>query len=91
MRIFEPRRDDVTGEGKKLHNEEINDLHSPLNIVWLIKSRRMRWEVHVACMEVKRGIYMNLVGKPEGKGPLGTPRRRWEDNIETYSGNGMWG
>ena len=90
-RIFEPRRDDVTGEWRKLHNEEINDLHSPPNIVWAIKSRRMRWERHVACMEVKRGVCMILVRKSAGKGPLGRPRRRWEDNIKTYSGNGMWG
>jgi hypothetical protein len=91
MRTFEPRGENVTGEWRKLHNEKINDLHSPPNIVWVIKSRRMRWEGHVACMEVRRGVYMIVVGKPEGKGPLGRPRLRWEDNIKISSGNGMWG
>ena len=80
-RIFGPKRDEVTGEWRKLHNEELNDLYCSPNIFRLIKSRRMRWAGHVACMEERRGVYRVLVGKPEGKGPLGRPRRRWEDNI----------
>ena len=81
-RIFGPKRNEMAGEWKKLHNEELNDLYSSPNIVWAIKSRRMRWERHVACMEVKRGVCMILVRKSAGKGPLGRPRRRWEDNIK---------
>ena len=79
-RIFGPRRDEVTGDWRKLHNEEINVLYSSPNIVWVIKSRRMRWAGHVARMGEK-GVYRVLVGKPEGKRPLGRPRRRWVDNI----------
>ena len=78
--IFGPRRDEVTGEWRRLHNEELNDLYSSPNIVWVIKSRRMRWAGHVARMG-KEGVYVVLVGKPEGKRPLGRPRRRWVDNI----------
>ena len=80
-RIFGPRRDEVTREWRKLHNEELNDLYSPLNIVWVIKSIRMRWAAHVAHMEERRGIYRVLVGKPEGKRPHGLPSR-WKDNIK---------
>jgi len=80
-RIFGPKRDEVTGEWRKLHNEELNDLYSSPNIVRVIKSRRMRWTGHVACMGEGRGVYRVLVGKPEGRRPLGRPRRRWEDNI----------
>ena len=78
-RIFGPRRDEVTGEWRRLHNEELNDLYSSRNIVWVIKSRR--WAGHVARMGEERGAYRVLVGKPEGKGPLGRPRHRWVDNI----------
>jgi len=67
---------------KKLHNKELNDLYSSPSIVRVIKSRRMRWAEHVACMGEDRGVYRVLVGKPEGKRPLGRPRRRWEDNIK---------
>ena len=81
-RIFGPKRDEVTGEWRKLHNEELNDLYCSPNIVRVIKSRRMRWEGHVARMGERRGVYRVLVGKPEGKRPLGRPRRRWEDNIK---------
>ena len=79
-RIFGPKRDEVTGEWRKLHNEELNDLYSSPNIVRVIKSRRMRWAGHVARMGEGRGVYRVLVGKHEGKRPLGRPRRRWEDN-----------
>ena len=81
-RIFGPKRDGVTREGRKLHNEELNDLYSSPNIVRLIKSRIMRWAGHVARMEKGRGVHKVLVGKPEGKRPLGRPRYRWEDNIK---------
>ena len=82
-RIFGPKRDEVTGKWRKLHNE-LNDLYCSPNIVRMIKSRRMRWAGHVACMGEGRGVYRVLVGKPEGKRPLGRPRRRWEDNIKMY-------
>ena len=67
---------------RKLHNEELNDLYSSPNIVRLIKSRRMRWAGHVPRMEEGRGVHKVLAGKPEGKRPLGRPRRGWEDNIK---------
>jgi len=81
-RIFEPKRGMLKGRGKKLHNEELNDLYCSPNIVRVIKSRRMRWAGHVARMEDRRGVYRVFVGEPEGKIPLGRPRRRWEYNIE---------
>jgi len=81
-RIFEPKRDEVTGEWRKLHNEELNNLYSSPNIVRVIKRRRMRWAGHVARMGEGRGVYRVLVGKPEGKSPLGRPRRRWENNTK---------
>ena len=80
-RIFGPRRDEVTGEWRRLHNEELNDLYSSPNIVRVIKSRRMRWAGHVACMGEGRGVYRVLVGKLEGRRPLGRPRHRWADII----------
>ena len=80
-RIFGPSRDEVTGEWRRLNNEELNDLYCSPNIVLVIKSRRMRWAGHVARMGEERGVYRVLVGKPEGKRPLGRPRRRWVDNI----------
>jgi hypothetical protein len=79
-RVFGPKR--VTGEWRKLHNEELNDLYSLTNIVRVVKSRRMRWAGHVARMGEDRGVHRVLVGKPEGKSSLGRPRRRWEDNIK---------
>ena len=79
-RIFGPKRVEVTGEWRKLHNE-LNNLYSSPNIVRVIKSRRMRWARHVARMGEGRGVYRVLVGRPEGKRPLGRPRRRWDDNI----------
>ena len=81
-RVFGPKRDEVTGEWRKLHNEEINDLYCSPNIVRVIKSRRMRWAGHVARLGERRGVYRVLVGKPEGKRPLGRPWRRWENNIK---------
>jgi hypothetical protein len=81
-RIFGPKRDEVTMEWRKLHSEEFNDLYSSPNIVLTIKSRRMRWEGHVARMGDERGLYKVLMGKREGKIPLGRPRRRWDDNIK---------
>jgi len=81
-RIFGPRRVEVTGEWRKLHNEELNDLYSSPNIVRVIKSKRTRWAGHVARMGERRGVNRVLVGKPEGKRSLGRPMRRWEDNIK---------
>jgi hypothetical protein len=81
-RIFGPKRDGVTGGWRKLHNEEFHNLYSSPSIVRIIKSRRMRWAVHVERMGEKRNVYRLLVGKPEGKRPLGIPRRRWIDNIK---------
>jgi hypothetical protein len=80
-RIFRPKRDEVTGEWRKLHNEKLNDLYSS-NIVRVIKSRRKKWVGHVARIGERRGVCMDLVGKPKGRRPLGRPRRRWEDNIK---------
>jgi hypothetical protein len=81
-RIFGPKRDETTGEWRRLHNEELNDLYSSPNVIRATKSRRMGWAGHVACMGEKRGVYRILVGRPEGRRPLGRPRRRWEDNIK---------
>jgi hypothetical protein len=80
-RLFGPRRDEVTGEWRKLHNEELHDLCSSPSIIKIIKSRRMRWVGHVARMGENRNAYRLLVGKREGQMPLGRPRRRWVDNI----------
>ena len=80
-RVFEPRRDEVTGELRKLHNEELTNLYSLPNILRVVKSR-MRWAGHVARMGEGRGVHRVLVGKPKGKRPLGRHRRRWEDNIK---------
>ena len=76
LRIFGSKRDEVTGEWRKLRNEELNDLYSSPKIVRVIQSRRMRWAGHVACMGERKGVYRVLVGKPEGKRPLGRPSRR---------------
>ena len=75
-------RDDVTGEWRRRHNEELCDLQSSPNIVRAIKSRRMRWAAYVARMGDRRSVYRVLMGKPEGQRPLGRPRLRWEDNIK---------
>ena len=80
-RIFGPRRDEVTREWRRLHNEKLNDLSSSSNIVRVIKSRRMRWVGLLARMGEERGVYRVLVGKPEVRKQLRRPRRRWVDNI----------
>jgi len=81
-RIFGPKRDEVTGEWRKLRNEELSDLCSLPNILRVVKSRRMRWAGHVVRMGEGRGVHRVLVGKPEGKRPMGRPRCRWDDNIK---------
>jgi hypothetical protein len=90
-RIFGPKRDKVTGEWRKLHNEELHDLYSSPTVIKIIKSRRMRWAGHVSRMEEKRNAYRLLVGKPEGKRPLGRPRRKWMNNISMDLGEVEWG
>jgi len=93
-RVFGSKRDEITGEWRKLHNEEFRDLYSLPNIVWVVKSRRMKWAGHVVRMGEVRDVHRVLVGKPEGKRPLGRPRRRWEDNIKMdlreVGGGGDW-
>ncbi|KAJ4425779.1 hypothetical protein ANN_27404 [Periplaneta americana] len=81
-KIFGAKRDEVTGEWRKLHNTELHALYSSPDIIRNIKSRRLRWAGHVARMGESRNAYRVLVGRPEGKRPLGRPRRRWEDNIK---------
>jgi hypothetical protein len=80
-RIFGPKREE-DGSWRKLYNDELHSLYSSPNIVKVIKSRRMRWAGHVARMGEGRGVYRVLVGRPEGKRPLGRPTRRWKDNIK---------
>jgi len=80
-RIFGPKRDEVTGESRKLHNEELNDLYCSPNIIRVIKSR---WVWHVARTGERRGVYRILVGRPEGNSALGRPRRTWKDNIKMH-------
>ena len=93
-RVFGSKRDELTEEWRKLHNEELRDLYALPNIVRVVKSRRMRWAGHVVRMREGRGVHRVLVGKPEGKRPLGKPRRRWEDNIrmdlQEVGGGGDW-
>jgi hypothetical protein len=81
-RIFGPKRDEIIGSWRKLHNEELHNLYCSAKIIRMIKSRRMRSAWHVALMGRRGYAYMILVEKPEGKRPLGKPRRRWEDNIK---------
>jgi hypothetical protein len=80
-RIFGLKRDEVTGEWRKFHSEELHNLYSSPDIIRQIKSRRMRWAGHVAHMRVERKVFKVLVGRPKGKRPLGRPNRRWEDGI----------
>jgi hypothetical protein len=79
--VFGPKRDEVTGEWRKLHKEKLNDLYSSTNIFRVIQSKRMRWAGHVVRMGEERSIQV-LVDKPEGKRPLGRPRSRWDGNIK---------
>jgi len=89
-RVFGPKRDEVTGEWRKLHNEELNDLYCSPNIVRIMKSRIMRWVGHVG--RVGRGVHRVLVAKPQGKRPLGRPKHRWKDNIKMgLQDVGCWG
>jgi hypothetical protein len=90
-RIFGPKKDEVTGEWRRLHNEELNDLYSSPKLIRVIKSRRMRWAGHVARMREGRGAYRILVGRPEGRIPLGRPRRGWKDNIKMDLQEVGWG
>jgi hypothetical protein len=83
-RIFGPKRDEVTGEWRRLHNKELYVVFSSPNIIWVIKSRRLRWAGQVACMRERRGAYKVLVSKPEERWSLERPRRRWEDHIKIY-------
>jgi hypothetical protein len=80
--IFGPKRDEVTGEWRRLHKEELYALCSSPDIIRVIKSRRLRWAEHVACMGERRGAYRALVGKPEGRRPLEKPRHGREENIK---------
>jgi hypothetical protein len=80
IRIFGPERDEITGDWRRLHNSKLNDLYCSPDIVWVIKSRRMRWAGHVAHMRERRGAYRILIGKRREKRPLGRPRRRWKNN-----------
>jgi hypothetical protein len=81
-RIFGPKRDEVTREWRRLHNQELYVLYSSPNTIRVIKSRRLRWAGHVARMGERRGVYRALVEKPEERRPLGRSRHRWEDNIK---------
>jgi hypothetical protein len=90
-RIFGAKRDEVTGEWRKLHSEELHILYSSPNIIRQIKSRRIRWAGHVARMGEGRNVYKVFIGKPEGKRPLGRPRHRWEDGIRMDLREIGWG
>jgi hypothetical protein len=92
-RIFGPKRDEVTGEWRKLHNEELHNFYSSPDIITQVKSKRIRWAGHVERMREERKVYKVLVGKPEGKSPPGRPRRRWKDEAEWILGRlalGVW-
>jgi hypothetical protein len=90
-RIFGPKRDEVTGGWRKLHNQELRDLYSTPSIIRINKSWKMRWVGHVTRMGEERNEYRLLAGKSEGKRPLGRPRRRWVDNIRIDLGEIGWG
>jgi hypothetical protein len=90
-RTFGRKRDEVTGEWRKLHNEELNDLYCSPNTISVIKSRRMRWFGHMSRMGERRGVFRVLVGETEGKRPLGRPRGRWENNIKVDLQEVGWG
>jgi hypothetical protein len=90
-RIYGLKRDEVTGEWRKLHNEELHDLYSSPSIIIIMKSRRMSWAGHVARMRQKRNAYRLLVGNPEGRRPLGRPRRSWLHNFRMDLVEVGWG
>jgi hypothetical protein len=90
-RIFGPKREEITGEWRKLHSGELPNLYSSPDIIRQIKSRRMRWAGQVACMGERIKVYRFLVGKPEGKRPLGRPSCRWDDGIKMDLGEIGWG
>jgi hypothetical protein len=90
-RIFGPKRDEVKGEWRRLHNKELYALSSSPNVIRVIKSRRLRWAGHVARTGERRGAYRALMGKPEGRRPLERPRCRWEDNIKMGLREVGWG
>jgi hypothetical protein len=90
-KIFGPKRDEVTREWKILHNKELHALYSSPYIIWAIKSRRLRWAGHVACMGKRRSAYRALLGKPEGRRPLRRPRHKWEDHIKMDLREVGWG
>jgi hypothetical protein len=90
-RIFGPKRDEATGDWRRLYNEELNNLYSSPNIIRVIKSRRLRLAGHVARTGEERGAYRILVGRPDGRRPLGRPRCRWEDNIKMDIRKVGWG
>jgi hypothetical protein len=89
-RIFGPKRDEVTGGWRKLHNEELHDLYSSPNVIRMIKSKKMNWTGHVARIGAKRNACRILVRKPEGKGPQGRSRRRWENKIKMHLRKIIW-
>jgi hypothetical protein len=90
MKIFRPKKGEVTGESKRQHHKELHALYSSQNIIRVIKSRRMRWVGYVACMGERRDAYRILLGKPEER-PLGRPTRGWEDNIKMDIQKVGWG
>jgi hypothetical protein len=90
-RVFGPKRDGVTGEWGRLYNEELYALYSLLNIILMIKSRRLKWAGNMARMGERIGAYRALVGKPERRRPLGRPRHKWEDNIKMDLRQMGWG
>jgi hypothetical protein len=89
LRLFGPKKDEMTGGWRKLHNEELHDLYSSPSIIRIIKSRRIWWAEHVARMEEKN-VYRVLAGKPEGTGPRGRPRRKWLDNTKMCVVERVW-
>jgi hypothetical protein len=88
-KIFGPRREEVAGDWRRLHKEELHNSYASPNIIRMIRSRRMRWARHVVCIEIEKCI-QNLVRQPEGKRALGRPTRRWEDNIRTDVREIVW-
>jgi hypothetical protein len=90
-RVFGPKRDEATGEWKRLHNEEFYVLYSSPNIIRVMKLRITRWAGYLARMGARRGAYRVMGGKPQGRRPLDRPRRRWEDNIKMDFPEVRWG